>query len=109
MSTVLASAEEEKKQKYLSAAELHHASFNPFVVSVEGALGHGTLMFLQHLADRRSSAWGKSYGHVLMWIKVHLAFAVVRATNLCFRVSRVRWRSGTGIDDESGLPYVSLA
>ena len=30
VSTVLASAEEEKKRKYLSAAELRHASFTPF-------------------------------------------------------------------------------
>ena len=109
VSTVLASAEEEKKRKYLSAAELRHASFTPFVVSVDGALGHGALMFLQRLADRLSSAWGKSYGHVLMWIKVRLAFAVVRETNLCFRGSCVRWRSGTGIDDGVGLPFVSLA
>ena len=73
VSAVLASAEEEKKQKYLSAAELCHVSFTPFVVSVDGTLGHGALMFLQRLADRLSSAWGKSYGHVLMWIKVCLA------------------------------------
>ena len=46
VSTVLASAEEEKKRKYLSAAELHHPSFTPLVVSVDGALGHGALMFL---------------------------------------------------------------
>ena len=77
-------------------------------MSVDGALGHEALMFLQRLDDRLSSAWGKSYGHVLMWIKVCLAFAVVRATNLCFCGSRVCWRSGTGIDNGAGLPYVSL-
>jgi len=32
--------------------------------------------------ERLSSGWGKSYGHVIMWICVHLAFAVIRATNL---------------------------
>ena len=32
VSAVLASAEEEKKRKYLSAAKLRHASFTPFVV-----------------------------------------------------------------------------
>ena len=36
---VLASAEQEKKQKYLLAAETRHASFSPFVVSVDRALG----------------------------------------------------------------------
>ena len=38
VSTVLASAEE-KKWKYMSAAELHHAILTPFVVSVDGAVG----------------------------------------------------------------------
>ena len=66
-------------------------------------------LLLQRLADHLSSAWGKSYGYMLMWIKVHLAFSVVRATNLCFCGSRVLWQSGTGIDDGAGLPYVSLA
>jgi len=68
VSSVLATAEEEKKRKYLSAAELHHASFTLFVVSVDGVLGHKALMFLQHLAKRLSCGWGKGYGHVLMWI-----------------------------------------
>ena len=63
--------------KHLSAVEFHHASFTTFIESFDGALGHEALMFLQHLDDRLSGAWGKNYSHVLMWIKVHLAFAVV--------------------------------
>jgi len=108
VSAVLATAEEEKKRKYLSAAELRHASFTPFVISADGALGHEALMFLQCLAERLSCGWGKSYGHVLMWICVRLAFAVIRATNLCLRGSRVHWRSSTRIDDGAGLPNVTL-
>jgi len=108
VSAVLATAEEEKKHKYLSAAELRHASFTPFVVSVDGALGHKALMFLQHLAERLSCSWDKSYGHVLMWICVHLAFVVIRATNLCLQGSHVCWRSGTSIDDGAGLLNVTL-
>ena len=42
-------AKEEKKWKYLSAAELHHASFTPFVVSVDGALDHEALIFCNTL------------------------------------------------------------
>jgi len=45
VSAFLATSEEEKKRKYLSAAELCHASFTPFVVSVDGTLGHEALMF----------------------------------------------------------------
>ena len=37
---VLATAEEEKKRKYRAAAEERRASFSPFVVTVDGALGH---------------------------------------------------------------------
>jgi len=55
-----------------------------------------------------SSGWGKSYGHVLMWIHVRLAFAVIRATNLCLRGSHVHWQCGTSIDDGAGLPNVTL-
>ena len=51
VSTVLATTEEEKKRKYLPAAQLHHASFTLFVVSIDGALGHEALMFLQRLSD----------------------------------------------------------
>jgi len=65
-------------------------------------------MFLQCLAERLSSGWGKSYGHVLMLIRACLAFAVIRATYLCLRGSRVCWRSGTSIDDGAGLSNVTL-
>ena len=77
VSAVLVSGEEEKKHEYLSAAELHQTSFTLFVVSVNGALGYEALMFLQHFADQLYGAWDKNHGHVLMWIKVHLAFPVV--------------------------------
>ena len=45
VSAILATAEE-KKTKYLPAAQPCHASFTPFVVSIDGALGHEALMFL---------------------------------------------------------------
>ena len=42
---MLVAAEEEKKQQYLTAAEGIHASFSPFVVTVDGALGHEAVLF----------------------------------------------------------------
>ena len=50
-------------------------------------------MFLQCLAYQLSVAgvWCKNHGHMLMWIKVHLAFSVVQVTNLCFPASHVHW------------------
>jgi len=104
----LATAGIEKKFKYLSAAELRHASFILFVVLVDEALGHKALMFLQCLAERLSCGWSKSYSRVLMWIRGYLAFAVIRATNLCLQGSCVHWQSGTSIDNGAGLLNVSL-
>ena len=40
------------------------------------------------------------------WIRARLSFAILRATDLCFRGSHNCWRSGTGIDDGAGLPVV---
>ena len=108
MSAVLFSAEEKKKCKYLSAAELHHAFFTPFVISVDGALGHEALMLVQCLTDRLSSSWGKSYVHMLAWIKVRLAFAIIWATDLCFYGPCVHWQNGNSINDGASLPNVSL-
>ena len=82
---VLVSAEEEKKRKYRLAAEACHASFSPFVISVDGALGKEAALFLSRIADRLSVAWGRSYGNVLGWLKARLGFAVIRATNICLR------------------------
>ncbi|KAL5515669.1 hypothetical protein EMCRGX_G000870 [Ephydatia muelleri] len=39
VSSVLSSAEEEKKRKYIDAAEARRASFTPLVVSIDGVLG----------------------------------------------------------------------
>ena len=66
-------------------------------------------MFLQHLADQLSGAWGKRYGYVIMMIKVYLTFTVVQSTNLCFRGSCVHWQSGSSTDVGADLSHVSLA
>ena len=79
---VLVSAEEEKKRKNRLAAEARHASFSPFVVSVDGALGKETALFLGRIPDRLSVTRGRGYGNVLGWLKARLGFAVIRATNL---------------------------
>ena len=106
VASILTLAEEEKKRKYVTAVESRRASFSPFVVTVDGALRPEAVLFLRRLAEKLSSRWEESYGGVLGWIKARLSFAVIRATDLCLTGSRVRWRSGTGIDDGAGLPAV---
>ena len=103
---VLAMAEEEKKRKYVSTVEARNGSFSPFVVTVDGAMGPEAVLFLHRLAEKLSAGRERSYGEVLGWTKAWLSFAIVRATGLCLRGSRVRWRSGTGINDGAGLPVI---
>ena len=87
---VLAMAEEEKKRKCLTATEARRGSLSPFVVTVDDALGPEAVLFLCHLAEKLSAGWEKSYGEILGWIKARLSFAVIRATDLCLRGSRIR-------------------
>ena len=101
VSAVLSSAELEKKNKYTAAAESRRASFTPFVVSVDGVFGREATCFLKRVAERlsrhkirafhRSSfIWNKPYSIVMGWVKVRLQFAILRATNLCLRGSRIK-------------------
>ena len=101
---VLISAELQKKRKYLMAAELRRASFTPFVLSVDGALGREALSFIKRLAEHLSLRWSKLYSIVMNWVRTRLLFATICATNLCLRGSRVKWRSATVMEDGAGLP-----
>ena len=49
--------------------------------------------------------WEKSHYEVMGWVCARMAFAILRATNLCLRGSRVKWRNGHGMDDGAGLPH----
>ena len=100
---VLISAEKEKKKKYNEAAEARHASFSPFVVSVDGYMGKEAKVLLSRFADKLANSWGKSYAVVMRWVQTRMSFAILRATNLCIRGSRTKWRSGIGMDDGAGL------
>ena len=102
---VLCSAEQEKKRKYSAAVEDRHASFTPFVVSVDGVLGHDAQHLMKRLCDQIAVKWEKSHSEVMGWVRARMAFAILRATNLCLRGSRVKWRSGHGMDDGAGLPH----
>ena len=108
VSAILSSAEEAKKKKYSKAATLHRASFTPLVVSVNGVLGQEANFFIKHLAQKLAHKWEKSNSEVLGWMRARLSFAILRATNLCLRGSRTKWRSAFGMDDGTGLPSISI-
>ena len=97
VSAVLSTAEKEKKTKYAHAAQARHASFSPFVVSVDGVMAREAQFMVQRLADRLSTRWSKPYSEVMGWLQTRLSFAILRATNRCVRGSRVKWMSGVGM------------
>ena len=61
---VLSSIEHTKKHKYSQAAETINASFTPFVVTADGALGLEAKTFICHLAEKIAANWHKSYSEV---------------------------------------------
>ena len=105
VSAVLSTAEKEKKRKYTHAAQARHASFSPFVVSVDGVMAWEA-RFTVPFADRLSTRWSKPYSEVMGWLQTRLSFAILRATNRCVRGSRVKWRSDVGMDDGAGFALI---
>ena len=90
VSAVLSAAEQEKKRKYLEAAEPRHSSFTPFVLSVDGMMGPEASCFLKRVAEQRSFHWNKPYSIVMGWVKVRMEFATIYATNLFSSGSRTK-------------------
>ena len=90
---VLASAEAEKKRKYCIACTERRATFTPLCFSVDGLVGDEAACFLKYLGRSLAVTWERHYGEVIRWLRARLAFALVRATNVCIRGSRTKWRS----------------
>ena len=88
---VLASALAEKKRKYCDACTEHHATFTPLCFLVDGLAGDEAACFLKHLGRSLAVTWERHYGEVIRWLRACLAFALVRATNICMRGSRTKW------------------
>ena len=103
---VLSLIEHTKKKKYSQAADMINATFTPFVVTADGALGLEAKTFMHHLAEKIAASWHKSNSEVLGYVHARILFAVLHATNLCIRGSRVKWRRRMEIEDGAGLPYL---
>ena len=103
-SAVLASAEAEKKRKYCDACTERHATFTLLCFSVDGLVGGEAACFLKHIGRSLSSTWERHYGEVIRWMRARLAFALVRATIVCVRGSRTKWRS-LGLEDGAAVPF----
>ena len=73
-------------------------------MSVDGVLGREATCYVKHLAENLAHKWENFNSEVLEWMRARLSFAILRATNLCLRGSRTRWRCAIGLDDGAGLP-----
>ena len=98
--SVLLSAEKEKKRKYSAAATDRRAHFTPLYFSVDAEAA----MFLKRLAHCLSARCKRSYADILFWIHVRLAFAILRAAVLCVRGSRTCWHC-LGIEDSASIDH----
>ena len=90
---VLTMAEKEKKVKYQSACEERRAIFTPLCVSVDGLIGKEAVSFVKRIGDGLSLKWNKPYSEVVCWLRTRLLFAIIRASILCLRGARTKWRS----------------
>ena len=101
---VISVAENEKKRKYLDAAAACRAHFTPLCFSVDGVAGSEAASFLKRLAYCLSACWERSYADIMYWIRARLSFAILRATVLCVRGSRTRWRC-LGLEDGASIDF----
>ena len=66
-------------------------------------MGREASFLIRHLSEMLANKWQRQYSEVKGWLKARLLFSTIRATGLCNRGSRVKWRS-VGIVDGADLP-----
>ena len=109
----LAKQEKIKKRKYLEACLQQRRHFSPYVVDCFGLLGEEAIAVNQRLAAKLARKWNSSYSMTMGYVNARISVAIVRATHLCIRGSRVPFREATSKqsawDDGSGLFLLDCA
>ena len=104
--SIIVTAEREKKRKYSTACAAKHVSFTPLCFSVDGLMGAEAKSFLDRLGDFLATKWERLYSIVVLWLRVKLSMALLRATNVCLRGTRCKLRP-MHIDDGASLHPIS--
>ena len=103
---VLEAQEREKMKKHLKACQDQRRHFTPFVISCTGSIGKQAKALIRKLAGRLSDKTDKSYSTTCGFLNARLSIAIVRATHLCLRGSRIptsrmsrrpQWEDGAGL------------
>ncbi len=104
---ILARHEREKKSKYLKDCQYLRRHFAPLVFSADGMAAKEAKAFLQHLSAMIAKKWNKPYSQVCGYVNARMSIAIVRATHMCLRGSRIpssqmcyrrqTWEGGAGL------------
>jgi hypothetical protein len=79
----------EKKRKYLAPCIAQRRHFTPFVVSTDGLIGKEAKCLLEALSIKLAEKWEKPYAVVRGYVNARMSIAIVRATHICLRGSRI--------------------
>jgi hypothetical protein len=86
---VLKVYQREKKKKYLEACLEQRRHFSPFVALTDGLLGKESQALLKQLSALLAEKWEKLYLEICGYVNARMSIAMVRATYLCLRGSRI--------------------
>jgi hypothetical protein len=91
MSSLYISFEKEKKRAYNDRIlNIENGSFTPLVFSSNGGMGIEANIAVKKLATMLSEKRGENYSHTMGLLRCRIAFALMRASNICLRGSRCR-------------------
>ena len=85
----LQTQENEKKSKYQGPCDSRRESFYPFVASVDGMFGPAANQLIDLLSVKHSEKYQLHLSQSTFFVRRRLTIALVRATHLCLRGSRV--------------------
>jgi hypothetical protein len=86
---VLAAHERERNKKYLEACLAQRRHLTLCVASTDGPFGKRANILLKKLSALLADKWEKSYSQVRGYVNARMSLAIVRATHLCLRGSRI--------------------
>ena len=104
---IILKQEREKKKRYLESCLEQRRHFAPYVVDTYGLLGEEAKAFNKRIASKLADKWQSPYSATMGFVNARVSVAIVRATHLCIRGSRVPYRhvstKGSQWEDGAGL------
>ena len=103
----IAKQEKAKKQQYLENCLEQRRHFAPYVVDTYGLLGEEAKAFNKRIGLMLAEKWKSPYSAVMGFVNARVSVAILRASHLCLRGSRVPYRhistKRSNWDDGAGL------